>query len=121
MSFSFSRLMSVGTASYAVYALVKPRHLGAVLSDDPGRQASYDLVATTYGCRDLAVSAVGVLGRSPQTVRAAMLIRVAMDLADAAVLTQRAETSVGRKKVAAATLSWAALNSLAVAIDRRHD
>lgn len=114
----FSRVMSAGTAAYGVFALAKPRHLGAAMSDAPDRQKRYDLVATTYGCRDLVVSSVGLLSGSAQGVRAAMLIRIALDVADCALLTPRAETSQGRKKIVAATLSWASLNCLAALVDR---
>ena len=57
MTFPLSRLMSTATASYGVYALAGPRHLGDAV--DPKHAADYDLLATTYGARDLAISSVG--------------------------------------------------------------
>lgn len=118
MSSAFSRALSVATGAYAVFALVKPRHLGAAMTDDPQEQQPYDLVARTYGGRDLAVSAVGVFGRSPGSVRAAMLVRIGCDLADAALLAPRAGSATAQRKVLAATLGWATLNTLAVLVDR---
>ena len=50
MTFALSRLMSTATASYGVYALVDPRHLGNAV--DPKNAADYDLLAEAYGVRD---------------------------------------------------------------------
>ena len=61
MTFPLSRLMSTATATYGVYALANPRHLGDAV--DPKHADDYDLLATTYGARDLAISSVGLLGR----------------------------------------------------------
>lgn len=110
--------MSAATGAYAVFALVKPRHLGAAMTDDRTEQASYDLVAHTYAGRDLVVSALGLLGRSPRTVRTAMLVRIGCDVADAVLLGSRAGSSQVRTKVLAVTLGWATLNTVAVLIDR---
>lgn len=119
MAPTFSRVMSAATGAYGVFALVFPRHLGGVLTDDRRQQQSYDLVATTYGFRDLAVSAVGVLGRSPDAVRAAMFIRIGFDLTDAMVLAPLAQDPRARNKILGATLGWATLNTVAVLVDRR--
>lgn len=119
MSMLLSRIMSAGTAAYAVYALVRPRHLGTALSEERQRQESYDLVATIFGCRDLPISVVGMLGRSEHSVRAAMLVRIVLDLTDSAVLAERAETPERSAKVRAVTVGWAALNTLAVIVDSR--
>ena len=119
MSFLRSRLLSVATAAYGVYALTEPRHLGAVLTSDPERQEAYDGLARTYGARDLAVAAFGILGRSPKTVTAAMLLRVALDLSDAAILSREARDTAARAKVLGVTVGWASLNALALVRDRR--
>ena len=42
MTYRLSRLMSTATASYGVFALVRPRHLGNALTNDPVQQADYD-------------------------------------------------------------------------------
>ena len=118
---TLSRLMSAATASYAVFALVRPRHLGNVLRDDPAEQAEWDAVAQTYGARDLAVSAVALFGRSPATVRAAMAARILSDLGDGALLSTKAEDSATRAKVLAVTVGWAALNLAAVVADARRE
>lgn len=62
---------------------------------------------------------MGVLDRSPEAVRAAMLIRIAFDVADAVVLAPVAQNPRSRNKILVATLGWAALNTAAVLADRR--
>lgn len=117
MTFPLSRFMSTATATYGVYALVEPRHLGNAL--DPKHAADYDLLAQTYGARDLAVSALGMLGKSDKTVTAAMLMRIAMDVSDGLLLSARAKDDATRQKVLGVTLGWATLNALALRADRR--
>jgi hypothetical protein len=117
MTFPLSRLMSTATASYGVYALVNPRHLGDFV--DPSHAASYDTLAHTYGARDLITSAVALKGRSDKTVTAAMVMRVLSDLSDAAILSRRAADDETRQKLLGVTIGWASLNALALVIDRR--
>ncbi len=117
MTYSLSRLMSAGTATYGVFALLQPRHLGSAV--DPDHAAEYDLLARTYGARDLPVSALGMFGRSEKTVTAAMLIRISLDVADGLLLAGRAADDQTRKKVLGVTLGWATLNTLALVTDRR--
>ena len=117
MSYPLSRLMSAATAGYAGFALAKPSHLGEAMQASSSDRSGYDLLAQTYGVRDVAVSALGIFGKSPKTVKAAMLVRIAFDLGDGAVLSARAENDDVRKKVLAVTMGWAALNTLALAID----
>jgi hypothetical protein len=119
MTYRLSRLMSAATASYGVYALAQPRHLGSALAESRKEQARYDVLARTYGARDLATSALGVLGRSERTVRAAMLLRIAGDLSDAAILSRETSDPAVRQKVLAVTLGWASLNALALLVDSR--
>jgi hypothetical protein len=119
MSFPLSRLMSAATASYGVYALVSPRHLGNALTADPVEQAEYDVLARTYGARDLTVSAVGLLARNGEAVTAAMVVRIASDLSDCVLLSLQAKDSTARAKVLGVTLGWAALNLAALVTDRR--
>ena len=117
MSYRLSRLLSTATAGYGAFALAKPDHLGNVLQADKEDRPGYALLAQAYGVRDLAVGAFGMFGRSGKTVRAAMLIRVVMDLGDAALLAPRIRDDAIRQKVLAVTLGWAGLNALALAID----
>jgi len=117
MSYNLSRLLSTATAGYGAFALAKPEHLGNVLQADKEDRPGYDLLAQAYGVRDLAIGAVGLFGRSGRTVKVAMLIRVAMDLGDAALLAPRMKDDAIRRKVLAVTLGWAGLNALALAID----
>ena len=117
MTFPLSRLMSTATATYGVYALANPRHLGDVV--DPKHADDYDLLATTYGARDLTISTVGLLGRSQKTISAAMAIRIACDISDGLILATRAKDDATRQKVLGVTFGWAALNMLALVSDRR--
>jgi hypothetical protein len=119
MSYPLSRIMSTASAAYGVYALAQPSHLWQALHSDRKDQAGLELLARTYGVRDTAISSLGVLGRSDKTVRAAMLLRIAMDLGDAAVLSTRTQDADLRRKVLGVTLGWAGLNALALAIDSR--
>ena len=117
MSFPLSRLMSTATATYGVYALANPRHLGDAV--DPKHADDYDLLATTYGARDLTISTVGLLGRSEKTISAAMVIRIVCDISDGLILATRAKDDATRQKVLGVTFGWAALNTLALVSDRR--
>jgi hypothetical protein len=119
MTYRLSRLLSAATATYGGYALAQPAHLWQVLQADRKDRAGLELLARTYGVRDLAISALGVFGRSERTVRAAMLLRIAMDLGDAALLSARADDDEVRRKVLTVTLGWAGLNTAALAIDSK--
>jgi hypothetical protein len=46
-----------------------------------------------------------------------MVLRVAMDLGDAALLSARTDDREVRQKVLAVTLGWAGLNTLALLVD----
>ena len=117
MSYRLSRALSAATAAYGGYALVRPAHLWQALQADRKDREGLELLARTYGVRDLAISALGVFGRSERTVRAAMLLRIAMDLGDAALLSGRTDDEDVRRKVLAVTLGWAGLNTAALAIN----
>ena len=119
MSYPLSRFMSAATATYGGYAIAQPAHLWQALQADRKDREGLELLARTYGIRDLAISALGVLGRRPGTVRAAMIMRIAMDLGDAALLSSRTDDQDVRKKVLAVTIGWAGLNTLALVVDSR--
>jgi hypothetical protein len=119
MTYPLSRIMSTASAAYGVYALAQPSHLWQALHSDLEDQAGLELLGRTYGVRDTAISTLGILGRSDKTVRSSMLLRIANDLGDAAVLGTRTEDPDIRRKVLAVTLGWAALNAVALAIDTR--
>jgi hypothetical protein len=119
MTYTFSRLMSASTLAYAGYALTTPRHLGEFMTSAEPQQAEYDLLAQTYGARDLAVGTLGLLGRSERTVTAAMLARIAFDVSDGLLLASRADDDETRAKVIGITWGYAALNTLALLADRR--
>lgn len=116
---TWSRLMSAASATYAGYALSEPRHLGRFLTDDRKAQAGYDLLARTYGGRDLAISTVGMFARSERAVQAAMVVRIACDVSDGLSLAPHAQDDDTRTRVLGVTFGWAALNLLALARDRR--
>ncbi len=111
--------MSASTLAYAGYALTTPRHLGEFMTSAEPQQAEYDLLAQTYGARDLAVGTLGLLGRSERTVTAAMLARIAFDVSDGLLLASRADDDETRAKVIGITWGYAALNTLALLADRR--
>lgn len=115
---SYSKIISAATAGYAVFALARPRHLGKVLTKSPLKQPEYDVVARLFGPRDLAISALALLAPSAQAREQAMMTRVFLDLADAALLTPEARTKAGKAKVLGATLAWAGLNVAAIRADR---
>ena len=119
MTYPLSRAMSTATSAYGVYALVRPRHLGRLLTSNSREQEAYDVLARVYGVRDLTISALGLFGRSPKTVGTAMLMRIVMDLGDGTLLSLKAEDKEGRMKLLGATCAWASLNALAWTIDRR--
>ena len=118
MTFPLSRCMSVATASYGVYALAQPRHLGRVLTSNPVTQPDYDLLAQAFGARDVLVGMVGVLGRSERTITAGMLLRIAMDFSDGLLLGARTKDGT-RALLLGVTFGWGTLNALALLIDRR--
>ncbi len=117
MSYPLSRFLSTATAGYGVFALTVPEHLGKALEADKEDLPGLDLLAQSYGVRDLAISSLAIFGRSGRTVKAAMLLRIAMDLGDAALLSRRTDDEEIRNKVLAVTLGWAGLNALALCID----
>ena len=119
MTFPLSRLMSSATATYAGYCFVDPRHLGKAVTDNPVKQADLDVLAHTFGARDLAVSSLAIFGRSPKTITSAMLLRIALDVSDGLILAAETTSDEARKRVLTLTFGWATLNTMALVIDRR--
>jgi len=119
MTTSYSKIMSAATAGYAVFALVKPRHLGKALTRSPLKQPEYDVVAQLFGPRDLAVSALALFAPTPVAQERAMIARVVLDLSDAVLLTREASHAAGKAKVLGATITWASLNVGAILADRK--
>lgn len=121
MDHKLSRLMSAATTAYGAYAIAKPGHLADAMGATGSQRGAYDLLAPALGARDLAVGLAGLGGRSAETVRTAMRLRIAFDLGDAALLSVRADDPDVRRKVLAITVGWASLNAVALAVDsRRH-
>jgi hypothetical protein len=117
ISFPASRAISLASAAYGVYALVRPEHLGRQMGADPGEREDYDTLARAYGVRDTAVSLLGILGPA-RGVQWAMRSRIASDLADCATLVSKADDGKVRGKAAAITVGWALLNFAAYRFDR---
>ena len=115
---TWSKLVSALTALYGVFALVKPRHLADGLEAPAVRAPAYDRLARTYAGRDLSISSLALASSTPAVVDSMMVLRIAGDLADAAVLGSTATGKV-RAKVLAVTLGWAAVNTAALVADRR--
>jgi hypothetical protein len=113
-----SRALSTATAGYAVFCVVRPRHLADALEVPPERAPETDRLARTYAGRDLPLAALALLSRDPATVRTAMGLRLAADLTDAAVLGSTTSGAV-RSKVLAVTLGYGALHLAALAADAR--
>ena len=116
---SYSALMSVATMGYAVYALVKPRHLGKALTDDPLKQPDYDVSARTFGVRDLVVGGLALVAPTAAGREQAMMGRVVFDLTDGALFSNEATSTATKAKVLGVTMGWAALNAAAIVADRR--
>ena len=119
MSYALSRLMSTATASYAGFCLARPEHLGQALGADKHEQDGFDLLAEVFGVRDLAISTLGIVGRSDRTVRTAMWIRILCDLGDGVVLASRLDDDAARAKALGAAWAWGALNVTALHLDKR--
>ena len=114
----YSKLLSLLTAAYGVFALARPRHLAQGVQTPAVEAPAMDRMAYTYGGRDLAISGLALGSSNPSVVTAAMLLRIVGDLSDAAVLGTTTKPSV-RAKVLGVTIGWAALNTAALLADRR--
>ena len=115
----FSKLLSLATAAYGVFALVKPRHLADGVEAPAEQAPAFDRMAYTYAGRDLAISGLALLSRNPSVITAAMLLRIIGDVSDATVLSTGTSKPDVQKKVLVVTLGWAALNTAALVADRR--
>jgi len=115
----FSKLISLATAAYGVFALVKPRHLANGIKAPAGQAPAFDRMAYTYAGRDLTISGLALVSSNPPVITAAMGLRILGDLADAAILGTGTSRPEVQKRVLAVTLGWAALNATALLVDRR--
>ncbi|MGB5951365.1 MAG: hypothetical protein WBG57_02495 [Ornithinimicrobium sp.] len=119
MTFPLSRILSASTGAYGLFALLKPDHLGSALEAPAEQMPAYNLMAYTYGLRDIPVSAVGVFASSPALVTASMVMRIVSDFGDATILGTTMDDPEVRKKALKVTIAWGALNTAALLIDRR--
>jgi hypothetical protein len=118
VSLSWSRVLSIGTTAYGLFALARPRHLASAMQAPVAEEQFYDRLAIAYGVRDLAIGGVGALGPA-RAVPAAIGLRIVSDVTDAVVLSRRAHSADVRRKALAITLGYAALNAGALAVDSR--
>ncbi|CAN5566309.1 hypothetical protein BH23ACT6_BH23ACT6_19900 [soil metagenome] len=121
MTFPLSRILSAGTAAYGVFALFKPDHLGSALEAPAEQMPAYNLMAYTYGLRDIPVSVVGMFASAPALVTASMVMRIVSDFGDAAILGINMDDPEVRNKALKATIGWGLLNTAALLIDRRRN
>ncbi len=115
----YSKLVSLATALYGVFALVKPRHLADGIEAPADQAPAFDRVAYTYAGRDLSISGLALASRNPSVVSAAMVLRIIGDVADGIVLSTSTSKPAVQKKVLAVTLGWGVLNTVALVADRR--
>ena len=115
----YSKLISLATAGYGAFALVKPRHLADAIEAPADQAPAFDRMAYTYAGRDLTISGLALASRNPSVVTAAMGLRILGDLSDATILGAGASRPGVQRKVLAVTLGWAVLNAAALAADRR--
>ncbi len=115
----FSKLISLATAAYGVFALARPGHLADGV-EAPAEQAPvFDRMAYTYAGRDLSISGLALASSNPSVITAAMALRIVGDLSDAAILATGTAKPQVQQKILAVTLGWAALNTMALVADRR--
>ena len=114
-----SRLASAANALGGAVLVLRPQLLGRAMRSDAFEQPSYDSLARVYGARDVLLGAVGLAAQDPKVVRAALLLRVASDVADAVVLGTRSPNARVRTGALASTLAWAVVEVAALRRDAR--
>ncbi|WP_329792828.1 hypothetical protein V1227_13300 [Lentzea sp. DG1S-22] len=107
-----TRALGAATAVYSAALVVSPRVLakptGLTTSRDEVPAPVRTLVAA-IGARDVAIGTAMALAKPGGVLRAAVMTRVAADLADAAVFGLTLPDRTARRKVAVFALCWAAL------------
>ncbi|MFI5049458.1 MAG: hypothetical protein ACHQEA_06290 [Gaiellales bacterium] len=101
------RMMGLLTAAYGVSAIARPdiiRRHGELDDTDAVR-----LLSTIVGVRDLVSGTLIVLAPAGRPLTAALGVRVAFDLGDAAAFGTLLPTRRARRKIAGVALGWAAL------------
>lgn len=111
------RTMGLLTAVYGVSAVARPdimrRH--GELEDTDGVR----LLSTVVGIRDIVSGTLIVLAPAGRPLTAALGVRVAFDLGDAAAFGTQLPTAHARRKIAAIALGWAALCAATIPLARR--
>lgn len=116
--FRASSVLSVLTAGYGVYCLVKPDQLAHTARRAPTE--GWRALTRYYGVRDLATSAL-MLGPDPRWWRASMGIRLASDVSDATSLAYvLRDTPKVAAKAAGVAGGWGVANALAWWWDEKH-
>lgn len=116
----YSKLISLATAGYGAFALVRPRHLADALEAPADQAPAFDRMAYTYAGRDLTISGLAMVSRNPSVITAMMGLRILGDLSDATILSTGTSRPEIQKKVLTVTLGWAVLNTAALMADRRN-
>ncbi len=115
----YSKLISLATAGYGAFALVRPRHLADNLEAPADQAPAFDRIAYTYAGRDLTISGLALFSSNPSVITAMMGLRILGDLSDATILSTATSKPEVQKKVLTVTLGWAVLNTVALVADRR--
>jgi hypothetical protein len=109
---AFPRTVGVLTAAYGVSAIARPdviRRHGELPDTEAVR-----LLSTIVGIRDLVSGTLIVFAPAGRPLTAALGIRVAFDLGDAAAFGTLLPTRRARRKIGAIALGWAALCAAAI-------
>ncbi|MCG8927801.1 hypothetical protein [Lentzea sp. CC55] len=107
-----TRVLGAATAVYSAALVVSPRVLAKPTGLTTSRgevPAPVRTLVAAIGARDVAIGTAMVLAKPGGALRAAVMTRVAADLADAAVFGLTLPDRTTRRKVAAFALCWAAL------------
>ncbi|GAA3883838.1 hypothetical protein GCM10022243_55710 [Saccharothrix violaceirubra] len=105
-----AKLIGLATAAYGAAVVVRPEVLTKPTGLATRPTPAISALVRSVGTRDVVSGLSVALAPEGTPTRAALAVRIAMDLGDAAVLGAAAPTAAVRRKVLAVTLGWAALN-----------
>ena len=111
------RTMGLLTAAYGISAIARPdilRRHGELDDTDAVR-----VLSTVVGIRDVVSGTLILLAPAGRPMTAALGVRVAFDLGDAAAFGTLLPTPRARRKIAAIALGWAALCTATIPVARR--
>jgi hypothetical protein len=111
----FPRVLGAATAAYSAAVVAKPEVL--TTPTGLGDTVATHALSRAVGARDLVSGLAVALAPAGTPLRLALLVRVAMDLGDAALGLAAPDKAI-RTKVVAIALGWAAVNALALLATR---